>query len=87
MSSLMDKYEDAANIPQNIRHEMVANSRKLMKYVFMLVFNFRTIFLMLFCAFDLPLEYFLFEIIVISLIERYTIRRHEAFCKGVRCRV
>ena len=87
MNKLMETYGDSSQIPQKIRHEIVQNSRKLMKYVFMLVFNFRTIFLMLFCAFDLPLEYFLFEIIVISLIERYTIRRHEAFCKGVRCRV
>lgn len=83
MAKLHEKFGDNDNIPQSIRDEVHANSLKLMKFVFMLVFNFRTLFLFIFCFFDLPAEYFLFEIIVISLIERYTIRRHEAFCKAI----
>ena len=83
MARLKEKYGDSDNIPQNVRNTIHANSLKLMKFVFMLVFNFRTLFLCLFCFFDLPAEYFLFEIIVIGLIERYTIRRHEAFCKKI----
>ena len=83
MTKLFNKYGDSENFPQSVRDEIHSNSLKLMKFVFMLVFNFRTPFLLLFCLLDLPAEYFLFEIIVITLIERYTIRRHEAFCKSI----
>ena len=83
MAKLHEKYGDSAIFPQSIRDEVHTNSLKLMKFVFMLVFNFRTLFLFLFCFFDFPAEYFLFEMIVITLIERYTIRRHEAFCKKI----
>jgi hypothetical protein len=38
---------------------------------------------MLFCLLDLPAEYFLFEIIIISLLERYAIHRHEAACRRI----
>lgn len=83
MAMLREKYGSSDNIPQAIRDEVHSNSLKLMKFVFMLVFNFRSLFLFLFCLLDFPAEYFLFEIVVISLIERYTINRHEAFCKRI----
>ena len=54
-----------------------------MLFNFMLVFNFRTLFLIIFCLLDIPVLYFLFEIIIISLIEWYAIHRHEAFCKRI----
>lgn len=83
MAKLRKRYPNSEDIPQELRDKVHANSLTTMKFVFMLIFNFRTIFLMLFCFFDMPAEYFLFEIIVITIIERYTIHRHEDFCKRI----
>ncbi|MBO4607749.1 MAG: CDP-alcohol phosphatidyltransferase family protein, partial [Prevotella sp.] len=83
MAKLKEKYGNANNTPADIREEIHRESLKVMKYNFMLVFNFRTPFLFLFCLLDIPVLYFLFEIIVISLIEYYAIHRHEAFCKRI----
>lgn len=83
MARLKEKFGNANNTPADIREEIHRESRKVMTYNFMLVFNFRTLFLILFCLFDIPVLYFLFEIIVISLIECYAIHRHEAFCKRI----
>ncbi|MBQ2510970.1 MAG: CDP-alcohol phosphatidyltransferase family protein [Bacteroidales bacterium] len=81
MAKLKEKYGNAEQAPQDVKDRIHAFSLSNMRYVFTLIFNFRTIFLMLFCVLDLPAEYFLFEIIVITLLESYTIRRHEAFCR------
>ena len=83
MAKLKEKFGNANNTPADIREEIHRESRKVMLFNFMLVFNFRTLFLILFCLFDIPVLYFLFEIIVISLIECYAIHRHEAFCKRI----
>lgn len=83
MAKLTEKFGNANNTPADIREEIHRESRKVMTYNFMLVFNFRTLFLILFCLLDIPVLYFLFEIIVISLIECYAIHRHEAFCKRI----
>lgn len=81
MSRINAKYGNFDNAPQQLRNALRQQSKKAMRFAHMLVFNFRTFFLALFCLLDFPLEYFLFEIIVITLIERYTIHRHEAFCR------
>lgn len=83
MARLKEKFGDANNTPADIREEIHRESLKVMTFNFMLVFNFRTLFLILFCLLDIPVLYFLFEIIVISLIECYAIHRHEAFCKRI----
>ena len=83
MACLKEKYGDANNTPAALREEIHRESLKVMPFNFMLVFNFRTLFLVLFCLLDIPVLYFLFEIIVISLIECYAIHRHEAFCKRI----
>lgn len=83
MVRLKEKFGDANNTPADIREEIHQESRKVMLFNFMLVFNFRTLFLFIFCLLDIPVLYFLFEIIVISLIEWYAIHRHEAFCKRI----
>jgi hypothetical protein len=83
MARLKEKFGDANNTPADIREEIHRESRKVMPFNFMLVFNFRTLFLVIFCLLDIPVLYFLFEIIVISLIECYAIHRHEAFCKRI----
>ena len=83
MARLKEKFGDANNTPADIREEIHRESLKVMTFNFMLVFNFRTLFLIIFCLLDIPVLYFLFEIIVISLIECYAIHRHEAFCKRI----
>ena len=83
MVRLKEKFGNANNTPADIREEIHQESRKVMLFNFMLVFNFRTLFLFIFCLLDIPVLYFLFEIIVISLIEWYAIHRHEAFCKRI----
>ena len=83
MARLKEKFGDANNTPADIREDIHRESRKVMLFNFMLVFNFRTLFLIIFCLLDIPVLYFLFEIIVISLIECYAIHRHEAFCKRI----
>ncbi len=83
IARLKEKFGDANNTPADIREEIHHESLKVMTFNFMLVFNFRTLFLILFCLLDIPVLYFLFEIIVISLIECYAIHRHEAFCKRI----
>lgn len=83
MARLKEKFGDANNTPADIREEIHRESLKVMTFNFMLVFNFRTLFLIIFCLLDIPVLYFLFEIVVISLIECYAIHRHEAFCKRI----
>lgn len=84
MAKLTERYGSKSDaIPSAIHHKVRLESLKLMRYVFMLVFNFRTISLLIFCLLDIPVAHFLFEIIVISLIERYVIHRHESFCKEI----
>ena len=67
--------------------EFVRYLKPTLNYVFMLVFNFRTSYLLLFCLLDIPVAVFLFESIVVTLIMRYTIRRHEQFCSQMADRV
>ena len=83
MSLLREKYGATENFPQSVRDEFHRNSKSLLKYVFMLVFNFRTAYLILFCLLDLPAEMFVFEIIVMLFLSWYVVHRHEAFCKKI----
>jgi hypothetical protein len=83
MARLREQYGSADQAPTEVKERIHAFSLNNMKYVFTLIFNFRTLFLMLFCLLDLPAEYFLFEIIIISLLERYAIHRHEAACRRI----
>ena len=80
LSALRKRYGDTANFPESVREEFCRYSKPTLNYVFMLIFNFRTSYLLLFCLLDIPVATFFFEAIVVTLIMRYTIRRHEAFC-------
>lgn len=83
LSLLRQKYGATENFPESVRTEFYRNSKALMKYIFLLIFNFRTAYLFLFCMLDVPVLTFFFEIIVVSLIAWYVVRRHEAFCKKI----
>ena len=81
MAVLKEKYGTSENIPQEVRNEIHAYSRPIVKYVGMIVFNFRSAFLFFFCLIDLPAMNFLWEIIGLGLIAWWINHRHEAFCK------
>ena len=83
MARLRERYGDTANFPESVREEFCRYSKPTLNYVFLLVFNFRTSYQFLFCLLDIPVAIFIFEIIVVNLIARYTIRRHEAFCSRI----
>lgn len=83
MALLRKRYGDTSNFPESVRQQFVRYSKPTLNYVFMLVFNFRTSYLLLFCLLDVPVLTFFFESIVVTLIMRYTIRRHEAFCRKI----
>jgi hypothetical protein len=83
LAALRQKYGASENIPQKVRDEFCRQSKGLMKYVFMLVFNFRTAYLLLFCLLDVPVLTFVFEVTVMQFIAWYVVHRHEAFCKRI----
>ncbi len=78
---LHQRYGTADQIPQQVRNQFHDYSLPLIKWNGLLTFNFRSMWLFLFCLLDVPLEFFLFEIIVMGLLTKYINCRHEAFCK------
>lgn len=87
MAVLKDKFGKAENMPEDIRKELHAESKKLVGLNACLTFNFREFWLFLFCLLDVPVLNFLWEAIVMELIAVYVIRRHEGFCRRVADRL
>ncbi len=75
---IQEKYGD--DIPQELRDEFRKMSLPLMKYTNILTFNTRAITLYITLLIGEPWIYFLFEIIVMTLIYLYMIYRHESMC-------
>ncbi len=75
---VQEKYGD--DIPQELRDEFRKMSLPLMKYTNILTFNTRAITLYITLLIGEPWIYFLFEIIVMTLIYLYMIYRHESMC-------
>lgn len=73
-----EKYGD--NLPQSLRDEFRTLSKSLMKYTNILTFNTRAIVLYVSLLMGEPWLYFVFEIIVMSLLFVYMNRKHEVFC-------
>ena len=81
MAKLREKYSSADMIPQEFRDEFRKCSLPVIKWNGLLTFNFRTAWLFLFCLLDVPVVYFLFEIVGMGLLTWYVNHRHETFCK------
>ena len=81
MAVLKKKFGACDQIPRDVRAQLHACSKPLVKCVGLIVFNFRSAFLFLFCLLDVPVLNFLWEIIGLGLIAWWINRRHEAFCK------
>lgn len=87
MGLLRSKFGATENFPVDVRQEFHENSLKTMKYVFLLVFNFRTVYLVLFCLLDVPSLIFVTEVFLMSFVLLYVNRRHEGFCRQMADRL
>ena len=87
MQTLRQKYGSPSNMPQEIRAELLRESRRLMPWNAMLTFNFRSAIFFLFCLIDLPACNFLFEIFVLGLLTHCINRHHEACCKRIKLKI
>ena len=83
MQKLREKFGATENIPENIRKEFHDKSLPVIFWNGLLTFNFRSFWLFLFCLLDVPVEYFLFEIIAMGLLYSYVRYRHERFSKAI----
>ena len=87
MARLREKYGSANQIPQQIRDEFRSYSLPVIKWNGLLTFNFRSAWLFLFCLIDMPVLYFVWEIVGMGLLYLYVNRRHESFCRKLADRV
>ena len=71
------------DIPQDLRDEFRKGSLPLMKYTNILTFNTRAIALYISLLIGEPWLYFVFEIVVMTLLFVYMHRRHEAMCAAL----
>ena len=78
---LRSKYGSLDAIPQEFREEFRQYSLPVIKWNGLLTFNFRSFWLFLFCLLDVPVMYFVWEIVGMGLLYLYVKRRHEAFCR------
>lgn len=76
MSLIKERY-GGQEIPQSLRDEFRQKSLPLMKWTNILTFNTRALVLYASCILDLPLFYFFFEIVIMSLLCGWMRRRHE----------
>ena len=83
LARLREKFGSTANMPEEVRQEFLRQSRPVITWNGLLTFNFRSFWLFLFCLLDIPVCYFLFEIIGMGLLYLYVNRRHESFCKRI----
>ena len=81
LDKLRSKFGSLDAIPQEVREEFRRNSLPVIKWNGLLTFNFRSFWLFLFCLLDVPVIYFIWEIVGMGLLYLYVKRRHESFCR------
>ena len=81
LAKLRSKFGSLDAIPQEFRVEFRQYSLPVIKWNGLLTFNFRSFWLFLFCLLDVPVMYFVWEIVGMGLLYLYVKRRHEAFCR------
>ena len=81
LAKLRSKFGSLDAIPQEFREEFRQYSLPVIKWNGLLTFNFRSFWLFLFCLLDVPIMYFIWEIVGMGLLYLYVKRRHEAFCR------
>ena len=81
LAKLRSKFGSLDAIPLEVREEFRQYSLPVIKWNGLLTFNFRSFWLFLFCLLDVPVMYFVWEIVGMGLLYLYVKRRHEAFCR------
>ena len=81
LDKLRSKFGSLDAIPQEVREEFRQHSLPVIKWNGLLTFNFRSFWLFLFCLLDVPVMYFVWEIVGMGLLYLYVNHRHEAFCR------
>lgn len=81
MSRLTEVYGAPSKAPHAFRDRFRQGSLPLMKWTNILTFNTRAIVLYTVCLLDVPVLYFVFEIVVMTALCLYMRARHEALCK------
>lgn len=81
LAKLRSKFGSLDAIPKEFREEFRQYSLPVIKWNGLLTFNFRSFWLFLFCLLDVPVMYFVWEIVGMGLLYLYVKRRHEAFCR------
>ena len=81
LAKLRSKFGSLDAIPQEFREEFRQYSLPVIKWNGLLTFNFRSFWLFLFCLLDVPVMYFVWEIVGMGLLYLYVKRHHEAFCR------
>ena len=66
---------------EQVRQSFLEGSRPLMKYTNVLTFNTRAICIYITALLNCPWVYFLFEIIVLSILYVHMHRKHETLCE------
>ena len=77
-----EKYGSFELLPDDIRQRFRRGSLPLVAMANILTFNTRAIALYTLCLLDLPWAYFVFEVVIMSLLCRYMNWRHERLCKA-----
>lgn len=78
--ALEQKYTTPDAVPDELKQQFRKGSLPLVRLANILTFNTRAIALYTLCLLDLPWAYFLFEVVVMSLLCLYMNRRHERLC-------
>ena len=81
LDKLRSKFGSLDAIPQEVREEFRQHSLPVIKWNGLLTFNFRSFWLFLFCLLDVPVIYFIWEIVGMGLLYLYVNHRHESFCR------
>lgn len=83
MATLNKKYGSVTEMPAALHEEFHRQSLSLMKWNGLLTFNFRESWLFLFCLLDIPVMYYVWEIVGMGLLYLYVKRRHEHFSRRI----
>ena len=83
MQKIREKFGSTDNMPESVRQEFHDASLPVIKWNGLLTFNFRSFWLFLFCLLDVPVMYFVWEIVGMGLLYSYVRHRHESFCKRI----
>ena len=80
-AALNERYGEDGVPSQEFRDYFRSLSRPLMKYTNILTFNTRIIACFISVIINAPWLYFVFEIVVLNILQVYMVTRHEGICK------